>query len=85
MDQKLNAKGIGFGTEGAFAPWWDDLYNKTVMKTSLIKVEKLKENKEKKKKKDNNNNNNNKKVEKLILNDKKQQKQKKKKKDKYLE
>lgn len=48
VDQKLNAKGIGFGTEGAFAPWWDDLYNKTALTSEISKTEKKQTKKEKK-------------------------------------
>ena len=54
VEQKQNAKGIGYGTEGAFAPWWDDLYNKTAVGTQIKSKEKDKkkkaeaENKEKK-------------------------------------
>jgi hypothetical protein len=35
VEQKLNSKGIGFGTEGLFAPWWDDLYTKSVSGTKI--------------------------------------------------
>ena len=35
VEQKQNAKGIGYGTEGAFAPWWDDLYTKTAVGTQI--------------------------------------------------
>lgn len=35
VDQKQNVKGIGFGTEGAFEPWWDDLYTKTAIGTKI--------------------------------------------------
>ena len=41
VDQKQNVKGIGYGSEGAFAPWWDDLYNKTAIGA---KIEKSKDN-----------------------------------------
>ena len=47
VDQKQNVKGIGYGTEGAFEPWWDDLYTKTAIKTKI----KSKRKKEKKKSK----------------------------------
>lgn len=52
VEQKQNVKGIGYGTEGAFEPWWDDLYNKTAIGTS-IKKEKSKKNKKSKKDKKN--------------------------------
>ncbi len=35
--QKLDSKGIGFGTEGAFKPWWDDLYNNTAVSVKVKK------------------------------------------------
>ncbi len=41
--QKQDSKGIGFGTEGAFKPWWDDLYNNTAVS---VKVKKSKSEKE---------------------------------------
>lgn len=37
VEQKQNVKGIGCGTEGVFAPWWDDLYNKTAVGTKIEK------------------------------------------------
>lgn len=56
VEQKQNVKGIGYGTEGAFEPWWDDLYNKTAIGTSIKsekskKYSKSKKNKDDKKKK----------------------------------
>lgn len=35
VEQKQNAKGIGYGTEGIFAPWWDDLYTKTAVEAQI--------------------------------------------------
>lgn len=51
VEQKQNVKGIGYGTEGAFEPWWDDLYNKTAIGTSIKKENKKKDSKDKKGKK----------------------------------
>ena len=51
VDQKQNVKGIGFGTEGAFEPWWDDLYTKTAIGTK-IKSKKDKKSKKPKKSKE---------------------------------
>lgn len=53
VEQKQNVKGIGYGTEGAFAPWWDDLYTKTANGTKIKSKDdkKKKEMKKKKKKK----------------------------------
>ena len=48
--QKQDSKGIGFGTEGAFKPWWDDLYNSTAVSVKVKKERKLKERKLKDKK-----------------------------------
>lgn len=61
VEQKQNVKGIGYGTEGVFAPWWDDLYNKTAVKTQIkpkkekkMRLERIekKERKDKKEKKE---------------------------------
>ena len=52
VDQKKNVKGIGYGTEGAFAPWWDDLFNKTAIGTKIKMKNSKKDKKEKKNRKD---------------------------------
>lgn len=51
VDQKQNVKGIGYGTEGAFEPWWDDLYTKTAVGTKITRSKKEKKSKEAKKSK----------------------------------
>lgn len=35
VSQKLKPTGIGFGTEGAFEPWWTDLYNNTSIAVNI--------------------------------------------------
>lgn len=42
VTQKQDSKGIGFGTEGLFKPWWDDLYNSAAVSVKVKKDKKRK-------------------------------------------
>jgi hypothetical protein len=44
--KKDDAKGLGFGSEGAFQPWWTDLYNNVAVNINIDRKRKKKKREE---------------------------------------